>query len=406
MALLGTRASHKKTRAKFSKLHLCCAVGIKDLALVESDDTTMRNEFTETSMLKQGTNMSQQPTSSVVFETEEADNNENSHHDATTTTAPTTTTTTGGSRRLDAPDEEEQSRTHTGSAAIESTGEKLLRYLPPLPRQSRNVMHRQFTSGVALVLLLIFFFVVLTHGVALTAVGAFPFRSVTWWIFISLIYGEALIALLCLAGLAWSDPGEVRRSIKTCLPVPPQIEPWLENHVQQQLVLRHGPNSSEFESIRSDFSLGSVSPPKELYIASPDGSGDSYCVRCLVWRRRKSGVKYFHCGTCQRCYAHYDHHCSVFGCCIAGTWTGKGNLKYFATIILTGSAAYSTTVVSLVWSLSVRFNPKWVVPLALICMWWVNVSILSRGSNNASFSACRRLVFNATRCCRNSNGLR
>eukprot|EP00536_Pseudo-nitzschia_multiseries_P004577 jgi/Psemu1/10270/gm1.10270_g len=46
-----------------------------------------------------------------------------------------------------------------------------------------------------------------------------------------------------------------------------------------------------------------------------------YCTRCLVWRKPRDGpssCSYFHCAICQRCCAYHDHHCNVFGRCIAG----------------------------------------------------------------------------------------
>ncbi len=114
-------------------------------------------------------------------------------------------------------------------------------------------------------------------------------------------------------------------------------------------------------------------------------TGDTFCVRCLVWRIRKPGTHYFHCNTCQRCVKDFDHHCSVFGRCIAGKLLGRqGNYKYFVGIIVVGLLAYWTAAVALIWSLSLRFDPKWVVPVTLFGLWLLSPSGL--------FLACQQVV--------------
>jgi hypothetical protein len=246
---------------------------------------------------------------------------------------------------------------------------------PLLPTPKHDAKRREMIGGATLVTILILFFVGLTHGVALTATGAFDKFSPVWYLFLVLIYTETVIALVCLAGLFVSDPGVVQRSPETCFPIPAQVETWIQAHLLK--------TKADSEII--------VEPPSETYIPAPD-SLDTYCVRCLVWRKaNNSGTKYFHCYTCQRCVRHFDHHCSFFGRCIAGK-ASRGNYKYFKTLIGVGILAYLTTLVSVLWSLSVRFGPEWVLPISFVFLWWLQVTLLSR-SPNAVCLCCRRISF-------------
>ena len=101
------------------------------------------------------------------------------------------------------------------------------------------------------------------------------------------LYIEASLALVCLLGLLFGDPGTLKRSPELCFPLP-------------QLVaekLRQGQTLSRMENIHE--------------------GGQVFCVRCCIWRPDASPPHYqdttHHCSTCQRCVTHFDHHCGVRG---------------------------------------------------------------------------------------------
>ena len=200
----------------------------------------------------------------------------------------------------------------------------------------------------------------------------------------SLIYAEALVALICLAGLAIADPGVIQRTPETCFPLPDQVQPWV--------------NSFSEQKADNDVSTLLVEPPQELYISHPEEDNqDTFCVKCLIWRKSKRGVRYFHCAVCQRCVKYYDHHCSVFGRCIAGTGTLRGNYKFFVTIIFMFMLAYFTTIVALVWGLSIKFGPAWAVPISVVVLWCINANLASRAYSVKSCSSVSTMFTKRTR---------
>lgn len=213
-----------------------------------------------------------------------------------------------------------------GSWAIpleELSPEELLARLPPMRDRDWRKRRQQATLGCAVVLSIVTGCLVATHlGVYLMQGSA-----AAWWLAPSLVaavYAAALLAFGALIGLLLVDPGEVRRSPGTALPLPTEV----------------------LEKLRAGESLATLTENiKE--------GGRIYCVRCLVWRdgggRPKGslaervcdlrmctqGRTEHHCSICQRCVINFDHHCSVFGRCIAGRGLG-GTMGYFKLLLGAG----------------------------------------------------------------------
>ena len=93
--------------------------------------------------------------------------------------------------------------------------------LPPLPERHIWTMRRESAVGCTLVLILVSLLVSLTQGVALAPGDAAP-RGLIWAALV-LIYTEAAVALVCLLGLLFGNPGELKRSPQTCFPMPEPV---------------------------------------------------------------------------------------------------------------------------------------------------------------------------------------
>ena len=96
-----------------------------------------------------------------------------------------------------------------------------VRSLPALPERHIWTMRREAVVGCTLVCLLISLLVGLTQGVALAPGAAAPRPLI--WAALALIYAEAAVALLCLLGLLFGNPGEVKRSPQSCFPMPERV---------------------------------------------------------------------------------------------------------------------------------------------------------------------------------------
>lgn len=202
--------------------------------------------------------------------------------------------------------------------SIEGGGPTRLEDLPPMPKPALAEMRSQATSGVVVVLVLIALLAGLPHGSAAAQppFTAFDLRSVGF----ALLYGESFLAIFCLCGLLWGDPGTLKRSPERCFPLP-------------QVVL---------DKLRTGEPLGGLENVYE--------GGNVFCVRCCIWRPDGQHPSYrdqtHHCSTCNRCVVDFDHHCGVFGRCIAGKgW--RGNMGYFKGILMCACAGIVTCIVTI-----------------------------------------------------------
>lgn len=160
--------------------------------------------------------------------------------------------------------------------------------LPPMPNRDYHQRRKEGSHGATLVISLCAVFVTATTSVVGVASDELPAAFV--WTAIAAIWTEAIVALVCLAGLMFGDPGEVKRSREACFPLPPVVEEKL--------------------------AAGDTS-----YLDLPNiVDGDrSFCTRCNIWRPQGVG-RVHHCRICQRCVVHFDHHCGVFGRCMYPRW--------------------------------------------------------------------------------------
>ena len=220
--------------------------------------------------------------------------------------------------------------------------------LPPLPTPDHKQQRCESSVG---------------FSVSLTRLGlgyAALVGMMSWWppgarsVGLVVLYAETSIILGALLGMFFGDAGEVRRTKETLTPMPREVE----------------------ERLRAE------EPLKGLGNIKGDGE-ESYCVRCLVWRRPKPAKKTcvacipvqmcakmlimgddvaqeaHHCSTCQRCVLNFDHHCGFFGRCIA-----EGNILYFQTMLTMAVVGPVTVVLFCPFTLGFAFG--WVALVALL----------------------------------------
>jgi hypothetical protein len=303
--------------------------------------------------------------------------------------------------------------------------------LPPLPTPDYDSKRRETIGGIVVVALIMTLLVGLTHGVALTAVGSVGVGSLGYRIFAGLIYAVALIAAICHLGVLLKDPGIIHRSAETCYPIPEKMQAWIwENSSEAQIDafpmqqctagdkeqsgnLNGDSSTADVEDAgvwsqsvtalacsstnpkKQSGNISALQKPADLYIVGRDDR--VYCTRCLVWR--KPGINHYHCQTCQRCVAYYDHHCTFFGRCVAGTlcYSGqhkpvcRGNFVFFVGIVIMGGLGYVTSVAALLCSLSWKYGVKWVLPIGFVVLLWIHATILKRSPRGICMM-CRRCI--------------
>lgn len=130
------------------------------------------------------------------------------------------------------------------------------------------------------------------------------------WPILGAMYAMALLALMCHAAIffEWNSGSVlISRSEMNSFPLPAEVD---------QLIRAGRPIATLPHNIES--------------------GNDTFCIRCLVWRRAGAdaasarGVERarqrrrwkkshaHHCSVCQRCVKDFDHHCGVLGRCISG----------------------------------------------------------------------------------------
>mmetsp|Transcript_106955 Transcript_106955/g.307620 ORF Transcript_106955/g.307620 Transcript_106955/m.307620 type:complete len:253 (+) Transcript_106955:133-891(+) len=200
--------------------------------------------------------------------------------------------------------------------------------LPPLPKPSSRYRSEPF-MGICIVVGLSALLVSVTQGVATQAFAAARAAKSSavpdtvdnegvrlLHMAVNLIWAEAITAVVSMLYLLLGSAGVIRRSARTCYPVPGEVaERVREGRSMEGLKNLRGPMGSR--------------------------SYGSYCVRCLVWRPPRDAGKSHHCNVCQRCVKGFDHHCGVFGRCIV-----RGNMPCFFAMIAMMFLGMATAMVA------------------------------------------------------------
>jgi len=186
-----------------------------------------------------------------------------------------------------------------------------LSQLPPLPSPRLSVQRQESLMGNGGVTFIVGMVIGMTYLVTIGWLGG----SSKQWIdnaATTRLWCLAAAAMICLLGIFFADPGTIKRSEATCLPIPSKVQEQLQS-------LEPGVGVTDMENINGE-------------------DGRTFCTRCLVWRPHRRNIH--HCRVCNRCVMEFDHHCGFFGRCIAGNiCPPRGNLPFFYAILAVGFAA-------------------------------------------------------------------
>ena len=177
-----------------------------------------------------------------------------------------------------------------------------LEALPRLPTPEYAQRRKEAIGGTVL----IYAIIILQTAVTLTCAFATPSmpEGVTHAL-AAVILSAAATAAISHAFVLFADPGIVKRSVRTCHPIPEEVANRIRSGVEDDF----GPN------VHND--------------------GKSFCTRCLVWRPERS----HHCRICQRCVRGFDHHCGVLGRCIT-----QRNMPAFVLLLWMAAIGGATTM--------------------------------------------------------------
>eukprot|EP00928_Gymnodinium_smaydae_P023007 TRINITY_DN19150_c0_g1_i2.p1 TRINITY_DN19150_c0_g1~~TRINITY_DN19150_c0_g1_i2.p1 ORF type:complete len:291 (+),score=55.60 TRINITY_DN19150_c0_g1_i2:79-951(+) len=254
-----------------------------------------------------------------------------------------------------------------GNVALEETGTDILDLLPPLHSPKRAELRGETLRGAIGVPAICAILLGWIHvGVWLMT------PAVPDWVsrlLLRLGYFEVAVANFFMILVFVLDPGVIKRSSETCLPLP-------------DAVLERVGNAS----------LGAGAGITEALAQLTENvrePGRSYCARCHVWRAAKEkhkkschwsiggcigGGSGHHCSSCQHCVKDFDHHCHFYGRCIGGRWF-RGNVFAFRMTIYTGYAGFVTSMFTFLLGL---YNTSWGSgPVAYVLIYIAIISVLA-----------------------------